>query len=284
MRKISIALMIVSLTMLFACGGEKLEFKTHKDGFQYAFIDRSETGLSPRIGDVVTMKISITAPNDSVLKKTDYFRVQVQKSKFKGGIDNALQFMHEGDSMAFLIDALKYYRHYEKKNVPQYLKQGDLLRFNIRMVDVKSIKQVEKERTLRLISGEKREVIALKKFLERTAINDSADVNKIFTKTLRKGAGRKPVMGNKVSVHYFGYFVDGSSFDNSYQRGKPFDFQLGAGQVIPGLEKGVMKMKVGEKATIVIPSPLAYGDKGMPQAKIAPYTTLVFDVELLGVK
>jgi FKBP-type peptidyl-prolyl cis-trans isomerase len=284
MRKTGIALMIVSLTMLFACGGEKIEFKKHKDGFQYAFIDRSETGLSPRIGDVVTMKIAIKAPNDSVLKRTDYFRVQVEKSKFKGGIDNALQFMHEGDSMAFLIDALKYYRFYEKKAVPKYLEKGDLLRFDIRMVDVKSIKQVENERTLRQISGEKREIIALKKFLQKTAIEDSAEINKVYVKTLREGNGVKPVMGNKVAIHYFGYFVDGISFDNSYQRGKPFKFKLGAGQVIPGLEQGVMKMKVGEKATIVIPSPLAYGEEGMPQAKIAPATTLVFDVELLDVK
>ncbi|PLX22867.1 MAG: hypothetical protein C0599_05415 [Salinivirgaceae bacterium] len=284
MRKISIALMIISLTMLFACGGEKLEFKTHKDGFQYAFIDRSEAGLSPRVGDVVTLKIAIKAPNDSIIKRTNYFRTQVQKSKFKGGIDNALQFMHEGDSMVFLIDALKYYRNYEKGVVPVYLKDGDLLRFDIRMVDVKSMKEIEKERTLKQISGKKQEIIALKSFLHRSAISDSADLNRVYVKTRRNGNGRIPAMKNTVSIHYFGYFVDGTAFDNSYERGKPFDFTLGAEQVIPGLEQGVMKMKVGEKATIIIPSPLAYGDDGLPQAKIAPNTTLVFDVELLDVK
>lgn len=284
MRKISIALMIISLTMLFACGGENLEFKKHEDGFQYAFIDRSETGLSPRIGDVVTMKISIKAPNDSTIKRTNYFRIQVQKSKFKGGIDNALQFMHEGDSMAFLIDALKYYRYYEKGVVPEYLKNGDLLRFDIRLEDVKSMKEVQKERTLKQISGEKREVIALKQFLSRSAIKDSAALNRVYVKTLRNGNGRVPKMRDKVSIHYFGYFVDGSEFDNSYERGEPFDFTLGSKQVIEGLEQGVMKMKVGEKATIVIPSPLAYGDDGMPRANIPPNTTLVFDVELLEIK
>jgi FKBP-type peptidyl-prolyl cis-trans isomerase FkpA len=284
MRKISIALMIISLTMLFACGGEKIEFKTHKDGFQYAFIDHTEAGLSPRIGDVVTLKIAIKAPNDSIIKRTNYFRVQIQKSKFKGGIDNALQFMHEGDSMAFLIDALKYYRHYEKGIVPTYLKDGDLLRFDIRMVDVKSMKEIEKERTLKQISGEKMEIVALKKFLQRAAIPDSAELNRVFVKTLRNGNGRIPAMNDNVSVHYFGYFVDGTAFDNSYERGKPFNFKLGSQQVIEGLEQGVMKMKVGEKATIVIPSPLAYGEEGMSRANIPPHTTLVFDVELLDVK
>jgi FKBP-type peptidyl-prolyl cis-trans isomerase FkpA len=284
MRKISIALMIISLTMLFACGGEKLEFKSHKDGFQYAFIDRSESGLSPRTGDVVTLQISIKAPNDSVIKKSNFFRTQVKKSKFKGGIDNALKFMHEGDSMAFLIDALKYYKHYEKGAVPSYLKEGDLLMFNIRMDDVTSMKELKQERTLKQISGKKREIIALKMYLNSIGVKDSAEMDRIYVKTLREGTGKSPKMNDRVSVHYFGYFVDGNEFDNSYERGKTFDFSLGSEQVIEGMEQGVMKMRVGEKATIVIPSTLAYGAEGMPQAGIPPHTSLVFDVELIGVK
>ncbi|HKK58679.1 MAG TPA: FKBP-type peptidyl-prolyl cis-trans isomerase [Salinivirga sp.] len=281
MKSIINALVIVALTtLMMACGGKSKEFQTHEKGFDYLFIDRSEVGLSPRNGDIVTLRISIKAPNDSVLKRANMFRVQVEKSKYKGGINDALKFMHEGDSMAFLIDALDYYRFDEEQNVPEFLKKGDKLRFDIRLADIKDLDQVERERQLNQISGRKRELIALKHFAKGLGIQDSVHLNRYFVKTIEQGNGVSPTPGDKVSVDYLGYFVDGSPFDNSYERGEPFTFTIGSNQVIEGLEKGVQEMKVGGKATILIPSPLAYGEEGLPRANIAPFTTLVFDVEL----
>lgn len=279
------AYIVLSMLILAGCGTKKDEFKKHKHGFQYMFIDRAQAGLSPRIGDIATMRIAVKAPNDSVIKKTNFFRVQVKKSAYKGGINQAIRFMREGDSIAFLIDALKYYRHDAKeKNVPDIIQKGDLLRFDIRLTDVQSMEEFQRERKINKISGEKREALALKKFLRSIAISDSVTMDSIYVKKEKTTDGKQPEPGDKVSIHYLGYFVDGDPFDNSYERGKPFQFRIGSKQVIEGLEKGVQKMHVGEKATIVIPSPLAYGSEGMPKANIAPFTTLIFDVELLKVE
>lgn len=280
MKSYIFALMIISLTTFLTGCGEQEEFQEHTKGFKYLFIDRAQAGLSPREGDIVTLKIAITGPNDSVLKRADFFRVQVEKSKYKGGINDALKFMHEGDSMAFMIDALNYYRYDEESNVPEFIKKGDQLRFDIRMSDIKNLDEVERERQLNQISGRKRELIALKHFAKGVGVEDSIHLNRVYVRSLREGDGRMPKPGDKVSVDYFGYFVDGSPFDNSYERGKPFTFVIGNNQVIEGLELGVQEMKRGGKATIIIPSPLAYGEKGLPRANIAPFTTLVFDVEL----
>ncbi len=100
-------------------------------------------------------------------------------------------------------------------------------------------------------------------------------------KTITPGHGPTPKATDKVSVHYTGTLPDGKVFDSSVQRGQPAEFQLN--QVIPCWTEGVQRMKVGEKARLVCPPELAYGDRGAGP-DIGPGATLVFDVELLAIK
>jgi FKBP-type peptidyl-prolyl cis-trans isomerase len=98
------------------------------------------------------------------------------------------------------------------------------------------------------------------------------------------GKGPEAKAGDKVSVHYVGTLQsDGSQFDSSRTRNKPFDFTLGRGEVIKGWDQGVAGMKVGGKRKLVIPPELGYGARGAG-AKIPPNSTLVFEVELLDIK
>ena len=97
------------------------------------------------------------------------------------------------------------------------------------------------------------------------------------------GTGAEAAGGKRVSVHYSGWLTDGTPFDSSRERNEPYDFMLGAGEVIPGWDEGVAGMKVGGRRMLVIPADLAYGTQGMGGV-IPPNATLVFDVELLGVE
>ena len=90
----------------------------------------------------------------------------------------------------------------------------------------------------------------------------------------------KPVSGNKVMVHYKGMLLDGTVFDSSYKRNQPIEFTLGIGQVIKGWDEGISLLGLGDKATFIIPSELAYGQSGAGGV-IPPNATLVFDVELV---
>ncbi len=98
------------------------------------------------------------------------------------------------------------------------------------------------------------------------------------------GTGAEAVAGKKVTVHYTGTLEDGKKFDSSLDRGTPFSFTLGVGQVIKGWDEGVAGMKVGGKRSLVIPANLGYGASGAAGGAIPGGATLLFDVELLKVE
>jgi len=100
---------------------------------------------------------------------------------------------------------------------------------------------------------------------------------------IKVGTGASPQTGQTVEVHYTGWLADGTKFDSSRDRGLPFSFAIGTGQVIPGWDEGVASMKVGGQRRLIIPPELGYGAQGYPGV-IPANAQLIFDVELLSIK
>ena len=115
------------------------------------------------------------------------------------------------------------------------------------------------------------------------------DLSKGFSKTqsgllykfVKENNSKKPTSGNKVKVHYKGMLLDGTVFDSSYKRNQPIEFTLGIGQVIKGWDEGISLLGLGDKASFIIPSDLAYGESGAGGV-IPPNATLIFEVELIS--
>lgn len=136
------------------------------------------------------------------------------------------------------------------------------------------------------------EVIENKKVSEPqkvNATNEVSDVKKekangLKTEILKQGTGDKQVKnGDLVSVHYKGTLENGTEFDSSYKHNQPFEFTVGAGEVIKGWDLGLVGMKVGEKRKLTIPSDLGYGERGAGNV-IPGNATLIFEIELLEIK
>ncbi|KUK77537.1 MAG: Peptidyl-prolyl cis-trans isomerase [candidate division WS6 bacterium 34_10] len=110
---------------------------------------------------------------------------------------------------------------------------------------------------------------------------EDIDFEEFKIETIEEGEGKGAEVGDEVSVHYTGTLKDGTKFDSSYDRGEPFTFTLGIGQVIQGWDQGIVGMKVGEKRKLEIPSELGYGETG--QGSIPANAGLVFETELVSI-
>lgn len=144
---------------------------------------------------------------------------------------------------------------------------------------VEAFRTFEGERTKR-IEEEKRKQNEL---LDKVSAGYDQTQSGLRYKIIQNGDGKQATKGAMVSVHYKGQLLDGTVFDSSYKRKQPIDFALGVGQVIAGWDEGIQLLKVGDKARFVIPSNLAYGERGAGGV-IPPDATLIFDVELMNVK
>lgn len=114
--------------------------------------------------------------------------------------------------------------------------------------------------------------------------NNEKQMQDLEIKTTKEGTGERAIKnGDMISVHYTGKLTDGTKFDSSVDRGEPFTFTVGAGEVIKGWDLGFVGAKVGEKRTLMIPSELGYGSRGAG-SMIPPDAALIFDVEVISIR
>ena len=190
--------------------------------------------------------------------------------------------MHEGDSATFLIYANIFFNQTRGVQAPNFIKPESKLKFNIRLVKIESMNKFREERLESRNSEAKEEEQILKDYIKRANITVSPTLSGLYFIETKKGNGKAPKAGHPIHIHYIGSFVDGKIFDTSLQSREAFKYIFGYNQVIDGLDEGISKMTEGGKATIIIPSNIAYKDKGYKDL-IPPYSTLIFEVELIKV-
>ena len=176
----------------------------------------------------------------------------------------------------------------EGQDVVKKIKQGDLIN-HVEIIRegedaeafdaVETFKNFNESKAQRIADAKKREEEALAKATEGFTKTNSG----LYYNITKKGDGKAAEKGKTVSVHYKGMLMDGTVFDSSFKRNEPIDFPLGVGQVIAGWDEGIQLLNVGDQATLIIPSDLAYGERGAGGV-IPGGATLKFDVELVNVK
>ena len=259
------------------------------NGIEYKIIKVSKSKRTPNVGDVMYMNMSYrTERTDSLLFASsdlgEEFRMRLAAPSDKGCIEEALMLLHEGDSAVIKVDAIKFFvKSQGKASIPAFIKKGDRLVFNVRMKKIVSgldYANANKDMYQKRIDEEN-------SLINRFLINMNYPLKKtdsgLHILTINKGAGKKPSVGSTVKIDYTAAFIDGSVFDSTLERSEPFSFVTGKKEVIVGLEEAVMNMQVGDHCLVIIPFRLAYGDQKYGNV-IPPFSTLVFEIELLDAK
>ncbi|MCX6273228.1 MAG: FKBP-type peptidyl-prolyl cis-trans isomerase [Bacteroidetes bacterium] len=282
--------LLIPIAMV-ACTGSG--FKKTDSGLEYQIHKGNKDAAKPEIGDMLTVSLVYKTEKDSILldsrKNTTPFRIPLSKPEYPGDIYEGMALLHVGDSATFLILADSFFIKTAKAQLPPFIKPGSKLKFNIKLISLQKKADYEKQQKemmdkqmKQMAEMKEKEQADVQKYLKDNKITTTPLESGLYFIDVKKGKGTQAATGKKVKVQYKGMLLDGTVFDSSEKHGQPFEFNLGAGEVIPGWDEGVAKMKAGGKAKLIVPSSLAYGSRGM--GNIPPFSPLVFEIELVSVE
>jgi FKBP-type peptidyl-prolyl cis-trans isomerase len=208
-------------------------------------------------------------------------------SSFKGSFEEGLNKMNEGDSISFVVDAFNLFQKFFKSELPVFLNKGDVVKMDVKLNKILNSKEYSEKIT------EYENIVAdldieeqrkMQTYLDTNQVHFSFFKNGMYYMPLNQGTGENAVKGDIVKINYKGSFLDGRLIESTYDRGQPMEFKLGEqGQVLKGIELAISLLNQGAKAKFIIPSQLAFGENGSSTGIIPPYSTLVYEIELLNI-
>lgn len=293
-RNTSLILMIAMVAIVLSACSKYKGFDKTDNGLYYKIHSTSEDAVKPQIGDVLTLTMVYRTDTDSIIEdsrtKPYPFMIVLSEPQSKADIYEGLALLKLGDSATFILRADSFYLVTAGfPEVPAYVTPGMMLYFDLKVEDVKPRAQFEQEmaeyqRQVEedMAKNKESEPEIIANYVKENNIKAKPNADGLYYIELLKGTGAKAEKGKTCVVNYKGTTLDGKVFDSSEGR-EPFEFVLGQDAVIEGWHQGIALMKVGGKAQLLIPSALAYGERGAGNS-ILPFTPLLFDVELVGIK
>ncbi|ELR70922.1 Peptidylprolyl isomerase [Fulvivirga imtechensis AK7] len=306
--RIFVAIAIVAV--LQSCGSK--ERKT-ESGLAYTMIKEGEGG-PVEDGQYILMNMQYKDETDSVWMNTadNGIPVIVPKNDSvwkanEGSIEQIFNELKKGDSVTFSISVEDFFANSVKADLPPNVNKESTLTFNLGVADVlnqdeimawqqEMMKKQQQKQEADATKQLTEDVAIIEEYLKENGIEAQKTESGIFYTMEKEGTGEQAAAGDMVKVNYVGRILNGPYFDTSYKEVaqkediyderrepyEPLEFKLGQGQMIRGWDEGIPLLKEGGKATLYIPSPLAYGPR-QRSAEIVPNSILVFDVELVDV-
>ena len=264
-------------------------FRQTASGLEFRYITVSGKLKKPKVGDVLYIDMIYKTEKDSVIFDSknidkDNFMMQLNPQSHTGGcIEEAFSMLSEGDSAVFRIDAMNFLNYTQRKLfIPDYVKNGDKFLFCIKMKKIVDGSDYVKENAEMYSYYLEQEKSLIERYVLELNYPRSIQKSGLNVIPIKKTGGKKVSNGNKVIINYTSSFLDGTVFDSTIERNESFSFTIGKNEVIEGLEEAVKLMQKGEHYIFIIPFRLAYGEK--KYNIIPPFTTLVFEIELLDVQ
>lgn len=269
------------------------DFTKTNNGLYYKLVDIGDSDKKPKAGDYITAQIIIKSEKDSILYDTRTIGLDgavtfiLAEPEHEKDYREGFQYLSEGDSAVFLTDAYALYMKRNKAMVPKGMKMESIITVHVRILKIRTPEEHSKDILDKNEKSEKAE-FEEKKILDKYITDSSVSAlligNGMYYIKLRDGKGVTPDSGSIALLNYRGNFLNGRCFDFFYES-QPFEWMVGQEeQLIKGLEMGVHRMHEGEKAKFIIPSHLAYGSTGSANGIVPPFTTVIYEVELLKVQ
>ena len=281
------ALCLLFAAVLTSCGPKSPfpGYKATDTGLYYKQITAGQ-GEQLKDGDVIKVRLAYYI-NDSLLYTTDMLPEPaydlVHESFFKGDLYDGFRMMHVGDSMSFMINADSVFnKQFHAPVIPDFVTPDAFMRWEVAVDEAMTEDEFHAMKEAEMAALQQASLDAFDAYLSENGINAEKTETGLVYVCTKPGKGSKPTVNQNVKVHYTGKLLDGTVFDSSVERGEPFEFTLGAHQVIPGWDEGIALMSKGEKGVLYIPYNLAYGER--QAGPIPPYSNLIFEVELLDFK
>jgi FKBP-type peptidyl-prolyl cis-trans isomerase len=279
-------IIILSLILISSCSwlNRYPGYSKTKTGIFYKLHFIGEEVSPPKAGNFITADIKYSNAVDSLFFK-GHRTFQLTEPEFKGSIDECFLMMSQGDSASFIIDANNFFTKTLQTKLPHFFEPGDKLKVDLRIDEIRTAEQYAEDKAefLKWIEdfGEYEKMI-LSRFMEEEKISVEPTSSGLYFISTLQGTGKPVEPGDMVTVNYEGKFLNGKFFDSTQKRNQAFEFVYGSEmQVIPGLEEAIGRMREGEKAIVILPSELAWGEKGSSTGIIPPFTSVIYELELL---
>jgi FKBP-type peptidyl-prolyl cis-trans isomerase len=259
-------------------------FTKAPEGIYFKLMTIGEQDKQCQYGDYVTANLSYVTMNDSVFF-SGIRKFRLTEPDFPGSIDKCLTLIGNHDSAVFIISALDFFEKTLGNTVPDYLTSDGKMKLAVKLLDVQTDEEytLEKEAFLHWIEdlGEYEKVL-VKQYIREAKIDIPPIEDNIYYIVQREGSGPTVQLGDTITIHYEGHFLNGAFFDSTRRRNEPFRFVYGQQwQVIKGMEKAIGRMRKGEKSLVIIPSEQAFGVDGSSTGIVPPFTPVVFEVEII---
>ncbi len=280
-------LLILISAMLFSGCSKYPGYKKLTSQIYYSLRQFGEPARKAVAGDYLTLNIEYRTQYDSVFF-SGIRKVKINKSADDSSVDNCFLALKQGDSASFIIPAVKFFSGTLKRSLPEFIKEDEVMIMNVRLMEIQTQKDflIEKEHFIKWsVELSEYEKVLLKQFLSEEEPEMKAKKEGFYMLSIREGNGRKINKGDHIWVHYEGKFLNGKFFDGTYRSREPVDFIFGTQfMLITGLEQALTYMSEGEKSMIILPSELAFGEKGDDYGIIPPYTSLVYTLEVIKIE
>lgn len=283
-------IVITLLIVAIGCSNKSSKFPgfsiTDSD-IHYKLLSLGDGSIKPELSNFITVNVAYRTIKDSLFFQ-GLRKFQLNSKEVKGTIDECFTMLALGDSAAFYFPADSFFTRTLETSLPKFIYKGDMMRVDIKMLEIQTEKQyeLEKEAFLHWINdfGDYEKVI-LKQYMVGEKLSIVPTASGLYFLPVSKTNGKSVAVGDTVTVHFEGRFFNNKIFDSTKKRNEPFQFVYGQKwQVVEGLEEAIGMMKEGERSLFILPSKIAFGEQGSSTGIIPPFTSVVFEVELIEVK